>query len=103
MSFDLLFYLNAICLAIALARLRGATFIALANTATIIRALAGIEEFGQPRSQSFLPPAVFDPPRIESAANIFAIVTALGLVAVLLPSSKKKPYGHSMPALPNWL
>jgi hypothetical protein len=102
MSFDALFAANVVLAIVALARLRGAMFIILANVCTVLRAFSTIATFGQPRSQGYIPPAVFDPSRLEAAETIFLIVTLVGIVAVLLPDRKQEAPAE-LPALPKWL
>jgi hypothetical protein len=67
----------------------------------ILRALATIDEFGQPRSMGYLPSSVFDPSRMETAANIFVIVTAFSIVSVCMPAFSRREV-QSLPALPKW-
>jgi len=105
LSFDVLLAINFACALIALARLRGATFVILANVCAMLRALSNIDAVGQPRSLSYLPPSVFDPARLATAANIFLIVTPIALVAVCWPDppNKEPVQLKPLPKLPRWL
>jgi hypothetical protein len=105
LNFEILFAANFIFAMVALVRLRGATFIIIANACAMLRAFSAIEAYGQPRSQFYLPSALFDPSRLDTAANIFTIVTVVSLVAVLLPDSSTKDFSEPapLPPLPRWL
>jgi hypothetical protein len=107
LSFEVLFAANAILALIAVVRSRAATFIILANVCSMLRALANIEAYGQPRSVRYLPSALFGPSRLETASGIFVIVTLIGIVAVLLPDARQKDAGvgdrPALPALPSWV
>jgi hypothetical protein len=102
LTFEVLFALNLALGAVALVRHRAGTFVIIANVCNILRTFSTIAEFGQPRSQRFLPASVFDPSRLTTAANIFAVVTFVAMIAVALPSPKHQERAP-LPPLPHWL
>ena len=103
MSFDLLFWVSLAIAALCLVRVRPATFIFAGNQLGVLRALANIERFGQPRSQAFLPQSVFSLENLAIARNLFLLSTLLLAVAALLPSSRRRGNPALLPALPRWL
>ena len=76
MSFDLLFWVSLAIAALCLVRVRPATFIFAGNQLGVLRALANIERFGQPRSQAFLPQSVFSLENLAIARRPFDIYAA---------------------------
>ncbi|GAC1370062.1 MAG: hypothetical protein NVSMB47_19590 [Polyangiales bacterium] len=102
MIFDTLMLVSLGIAAVALFRLRPATFIFAGNQIGVLRALSHVEALGQPRSQAFLPPSIFSLANLAIAQNLFLLSTALLAVAVLLPG----PAGRApepLPRLPRWL
>src|SRR5437870_10311220 len=102
MGFDALLLISLALAVAALLRLRPATFILAANQIGVLRALSHIEQFGQPRSQAFLPRAVFSLENLAIARNVFLISTLLIAIAVLLPARTPRSRDH-LPAVPRWV
>ena len=107
MIFDVLLFASLVISAIALFRLRPATFIFAGNQLGVLRALSHVEQFGQPRSQAFLPPSIFSLENLAIAQNLFILSTALLAAAVLLPNAKApapgSPPPQPLPKVPRWL
>jgi hypothetical protein len=102
LDYDTMLGISLVAALVALVRMRTATFIIIANTCIMLRALSSIEVAGQPRSQNYLPSAVFDLSRLQTAQYVFLIVTLISIVAVILPGANKKPV-ENLPALPKWV
>jgi hypothetical protein len=100
--FEVLLAANAMLALIALVRRRPATCILLANICNILLGLSNIATYGQPRSMSFLPAAVFDSVQLRTASDILTIVTVIGAIAVALPASNRDE-SVVLPALPRWV
>lgn len=103
-SFNVLFLLAAVATLIALARLRIGLFFIAINQAIALRALDGIVVYGQPRSQWFLPQALFSQSQLELTSGIFWISVPLTLLFVLLPGGAHDDgTAQQWPPLPKWV
>lgn len=103
MMFDALLAASFVVMLLALWRLRPATFIFAGNQLGVLRALSHIEEFGQPRSQGFLPGSVFSLDNLAVAQNLFLLSTGLLVVCVLLPDRRAPARTQPLPAVPRWM
>jgi hypothetical protein len=101
MIFDGLLVASLAIAGVALLRLRPTTFIFAANQISVLRGLSHIEQFGQPRSQGFLPQAVFSLENLAIAQNIFLLSTPLLAVCVFLPNREPLRLAR-LPAMPRW-
>ncbi len=101
--FDALLVANFLLTLAALARLRPATLIVAGNMLPVIRALSLAAEFGQPRSQAFLPASVYSHDSLALAAIVFAIETALLALFVLWPEPAAPAVRQPLPEVPRWL
>ena len=99
-TFGWLFLATAAITFVALARLRPCTLIVAGNQAAVLRALDHIAQFGQPRSQGFLPASVFSAESLATAQAIFALSTAILLCFVLLPGPRRAPVARGAPSSP---
>ena len=103
-AFDLLLVLYLGLTLVSLARLRAATLVVAANQLPPLRALSHAAEFGQPRSQSFLPASVYSQDNLTIAAALFVVQLVLLAVCVFWPEPRKQVAAQrELPAVPLWL
>ncbi len=102
-SFTCLFLLDVGIACVALYRLRPATFIIAANLALVTHAFQTIAQFGQPRSQSFVPPFLFTSANLATAFYLLSLVTLLALPAALVRSRQAPTDVRRYPSVPRWL
>ena len=102
MSFGALSLLSIAIAAVAVLRLRPSLCIFAGNQIGVLRALDHVEQFGQPRSQGFLPPSVFSLENLAVARTLFLGSTLLLAAAVLWPAPRRQQR-ERLPALPRFI
>jgi hypothetical protein len=102
-GFDVIFALTAGCAALALYRMRAATFIYAANQAAITRSLSLIVDYGRPPSLKYVPRWVFQPSNTDIALVVFAISTLLLIAFLLAPSRTPPATPAEYPRVPTWM
>jgi len=104
-EFLILFYWSVGVTLLALLRLRIGIFFISVHQATALRAFANIAQYGQPRSQAFLPTMIFGQEGLETSGVIFLISGMLTTLFVALPASIRHRPPHTqltIPPVPTW-
>lgn len=101
---DPLLYAAILVAVWSLLKMRIGLFFIAINQAIVLRAFSGIVLYGQPKTQAFLPGALFAPSAVETAIGIFAISVPLtALFAVLPYRGAQASEPAVLPAIPRWV